>query len=140
MNTTTIHHGRNARPEAVERAEAGAKAWRAAGHAQRLASADHRDFYALAGDLTDTLAAVAGLAEVLAWQVAHYADGRPVCDDSQVVDPRERLDAAALDLHELAARARHAARSAHTFWSRISHIGLDDQPAAIAPGRAGVPR
>ncbi|AEA22311.1 hypothetical protein Psed_0029 [Pseudonocardia dioxanivorans CB1190] len=122
------HYDSDDRPEAVREVAAGAKAWRAAVHAQRTADPDHADFYAMTADLVDTLAAVAGLAEVLAWQVARYGDTRPVYDDSGVVDPRERLDAAALDLHELAACVRSADRVANTFWSRIGHIGVHDEP------------
>lgn len=144
MNTNSNHHDHDhddieadERAEAVRQADAGAQAWRAAVHAQGGATAEHGDFYAIAGELAYTLAAVAALAEVLAWQVAHYADAHPVYDDSRVVDPRERLDLAALDLHELAARAREAERSANTFWSRISHIGVDhgtDQSGEVATG------
>ncbi|ODU01351.1 MAG: hypothetical protein ABS81_20890 [Pseudonocardia sp. SCN 72-86] len=124
MNTHTSTHD-PATTEAVREAAAGAKAWRAAVRAQRTAEPDHADFYAMTADVVDTLAAVAGLAEVLAWQVAHYGDTRPVYDDSGVVDPRERLDAAAMDLHELAASLRSADRIANTFWSRVGHIGVD---------------
>ncbi|MBN9113495.1 MAG: hypothetical protein J0I34_32520 [Pseudonocardia sp.] len=124
MNTHNNNHDPDT-PEAVREAAAGAKAWRAAVRAQRTAEPDHADFYAMTADVVDTLAAVAGLAEVLAWQVAHYGDTRPVYDDTGVVDPRERLDAAAMDLHELAASLRSADRIANTFWSRIGHIGVD---------------
>ncbi|MBN9113696.1 MAG: hypothetical protein J0I34_33595 [Pseudonocardia sp.] len=125
MNTHTNDHDPDT-PEAVREARAGAKSWRTAVLSQRTAVPDHADFYAMTADVVDTLAAVAGLAEVLAWQVAHYGDTRPVYDDSRVVDPRERLDAAAMDLHELAACLRGADQVANTFWSRISHIGVDD--------------
>ncbi|GAY09634.1 hypothetical protein [Pseudonocardia sp. N23] len=124
MNTHTNTHDPDT-PEAVREAAAGAKAWRASVRAQRTAVPDHADFYAMTADVVDTLAAAAGLAEVMAWQVAHYGDTRPVYDDTGVVDPRERLDAAAMDLHELAASLRSAHRIANTFWSRISHIGVD---------------
>lgn len=129
MNTSTINHDPDSTPEAVREVAAGAKAWRAAVHAQRTAEPDHADLYAMTADLVDTLAAVAGLAEVLAWQVARYGDTHRVYDDSGVVDPLERLDAAALDLHELAARVRAADRVANTFWSRIGHIGVHVDPA-----------
>jgi hypothetical protein len=119
-------------PEAVREAAQGSKAWRAAVRAQRTAEPDHADFYAMTADVVDTLAAVAGLAEVLAWQVAHYGDTRPVYDDTGVVDARERLDAAAMDLHELAASLRNADRIANTFWSRIGHIGVDDSVTGAA--------
>ncbi|GAA4886395.1 hypothetical protein ACFQ34_21545 [Pseudonocardia benzenivorans] len=131
MNTQTNHYDdtdTDERPEAVRQAAAGARAWRATVHAQGTAQLDHADFYGIAGELTYTLAAVAALAEVLAWQVAGYGEGRPVYDDSRVVDPRERLDAAAADLHELAARVREADRVLNTFWSRISHIGVQTAP------------
>ncbi|MHA6795925.1 hypothetical protein ACVGVM_20765 [Pseudonocardia bannensis] len=145
MNTHTNHHDdTDDRPTAVRQAAAGAAAWRAVAHAQGTADADHSDFYAIAGELVDTLAAVAGLAEVLAWQVAGYADGRPVYDDSRAIDPRERLDAAAADLHELAARVREADRIVNTFWSRISHIGVQypagDRPNDRAEVSAAVAR
>lgn len=110
---------------AVRQAEAGAQAWRAVVHAQGTADPEHTDFYAIAAELVDTLAAVAALAEVLARQVEHYGDDRPVYDDSRVVDPYERLYAAAADMHELAVRAREADRVVNAFWSRISHIGVN---------------
>lgn len=130
MKTNSNHYDHDLddvdeRPKAVRQAAAGAAAWRAVAHAQGTGEADHSDFYAIAGELTYTLAAVSALAEVLAWQVGGYGDGRAVYDDSRVVDPRERLDAAAADLHELAARVREADRVVNTFWSRISHIGVD---------------
>ncbi|ODU04162.1 MAG: hypothetical protein ABS81_11605 [Pseudonocardia sp. SCN 72-86] len=131
MNTHTNTHDPDT-PEAVREAAAGAKAWRAAVRAQRTAEPDHADFYAMTADVVDTLAAVAGFAEVLSWQVAHYGDARPVYDDTGVVDPRERLDAAAMDLHELAASLRTADRIANTFWSRIGHIGVDDSASDSA--------
>ncbi|RTL61295.1 MAG: hypothetical protein EKK42_35560 [Pseudonocardiaceae bacterium] len=130
MNTYDNTHDPDT-PEAVREARAGAKAWRATVLAQRTAEPDHADFYAMTADVVDTLSAMASLAEVWAWQVAHYGDTRPVYDDSRVVDPRERLDAAAMDLHELAARLRSADQIANTFWSRISHIGVHDSDDSI---------
>ncbi|GAY12616.1 hypothetical protein [Pseudonocardia sp. N23] len=131
MNThTNTHIDDPDIPEAVREARAGAKSWRAAVLAQRTAVSDHADFYAMTADVVDTLAAVGSLAEVLARQVAHYGDNRPVYDDTRVADPRERLDAAAMDLYELAARLRSPDRIANTFWSRISHIGVHD-PADV---------
>lgn len=124
MSTDTSHD--DTRPEAVRETAAGAKAWRAAALAQRTAVPDHSDFYAITADMVETLSAMAGLVGVLAWQVATYGDTRAVYDDTRVVDPRERLDAATMDLHELAARLRSADRIAYTFWSRIGHIGVDD--------------
>jgi len=125
MRTTDTHHDTDDRPEAVREAAAGAKAWRAAVRAPRMAEPDHADFYAMAADIVDTLAALAGLAEVLGRQVARYGDTRPVYDDTRVFDPRERLDLAALDLNALASRLHGADRVVNAFWSRIGHIGID---------------
>lgn len=130
----TNTHDVDERPEAVRKAATGANAWRAVVHAQRTAEPDHSDFYAMAADIVDTLAALGGLAEVMAWQVAHYGDARPVYDDSRTFDPRERLDLAALDLRELAARMRDADRVVNAFWSRIGHIGVDESADERALG------
>lgn len=132
-----IKHEPEDRPEAVQRAETGAQAWRAVVHAQGTATADHADFYDLAGFLVDTLAAVESLARLLARQVARHADVQPdgqrVYDDSRTVDPRVRLHDAALDLGHLAQSAAHARGDADRFWSTISHIGVE----ATLPSSAG---
>ena len=127
-----IRHEPDDRPEAVRQADAGAQAWRAVVHAQGSATADHSDFYALAGHLVDTLAAVESLARLLAGQVARYGEGQPdgqrVYDDSRTLDPGVRLHDAALDLGHLAEAAAHARGDADRFWSAISHIGVEDAP------------
>ena len=142
------NHEPDDRPEAVQQADGGARAWRAVVHAQHGAAPDHADFYNLAGHLVDTFAAVESLAQLLADPVCSYADrqppGRRVYDDARAVDPRredprERLIDARCDLDQLAIAAGCALDVANRFWSTISHIGVEDDPAA---GRADgeVPR
>ncbi|MGD9525318.1 hypothetical protein [Pseudonocardia sp.] len=116
---------RDERPTAVVHAERGAQAWRAAEMAQRMTAPDHSDFYALAGELVDTLRAVEALAAVLAQQVAGYAAGRPVYDDSGVIEPRTRLRAGVLALAELRHGVAEGERAVNAFWNAISHIGVE---------------
>jgi len=132
-----ITHEPDDHPEAVQQADAGARAWRAVVHAQQSATADHSDFYDLAGHLVDTLAAVESLARVLAGQVAGYGDAQPagqrVYDDSRTVDPGLRLNDAVLDLGHLADAAAVARGDADRFWSAIGHIGVEDTPTSAGP-------
>lgn len=118
------------RPVAVRQAEAGAAAWREVVHAQRSATHKHADFYALAGSLAETLAAVRSLAGVLARQVATYGDGLAaglrVYDDSRAVDPRERLVEASVEAEAIAEALGAAEWSTQRFFSAISHIGVED--------------
>lgn len=127
MNEATEHEDR---PVAVRRAEAGAAAWREVVRAQQNAPADHGDFYALAGSLAETLAAVRSLAEVLARQVETYGDGLAaglrVYDDSRTVDPHERLVAASVDAEAIAEALGAAEWSTQRFFSAISHIGVEE--------------
>lgn len=116
------------RPQAVRHAEAGAVAWRTAVHAQRAASADHADFYALAGELVDTLESLQTLAGVLGRQVEGYGDGRSIYDDTRVVDPRDRLADAVLALAETRKDINRAVQRANRFWSAIGHIGVEVTP------------
>lgn len=115
-------------PPAARHAEAGAEAWQSAVHAQRSATPDHADFYALAAELVPTLYTLQDLANVLRRQVAGYAADRPIYDDTRTVDPSERLaeaaEALALTRDALAA----AQVSANAFWSAIGHIGVEDVP------------
>lgn len=124
MSSNDVHEPDN-RPDAVQRAETGAQAWRAVVHAQQAASPNHADFYDLAGYLVDALASIEALARTLARQVGRYADGRAVYDDTRTVDPGERLHDAALDLGHLAEAVAHAGRDVNRFWSAISHIGVE---------------
>jgi hypothetical protein len=118
------------RPAAVRHADAGAQAWRAAVHAQQVATPDHADFYSLAGTLVDTFAAVESLTRVLAAQIERYPDrlpiGRRVYDDTRTTDPRVRLNEALAALHDVARHARDGSEWANRFWSAIGHIGVED--------------
>lgn len=143
MNTQ-ISHEPDDRPEAVQRAETGAQAWRAVVHAQQSATPNHTDFYDLAGFLVDTLASVESLARALARQVARYGDVQPdgqvVYDDTRTVDPGVRLHDAALDLGHLVQSAADARRDVNRFWSAISHIGVEDTLTSDGPAEGEVPR
>jgi len=108
----------------VTHAEKGAQQWRAAARVQQSAEPDHSEFYALAGELVDTLRAIEALAGVLVRQVNGYADGRRLYDD-QGADPPARLRTAGLHAAELRQHAAAGERAANEFWSAISHIGLD---------------
>lgn len=114
-------------PTAVAYASKGAQAWRAAADEQRSAEPDHGDFYALAGELVDTLRTLEHFAGVLRGQVAGYADGRPVYDD-EGGDPRARLRSAGLHLAVVSHGVAEAERAANEFWSAIGHIGVRVQP------------
>ena len=109
---------------AVELAEAGAVAWRQVVHAKQTATPDHGDFYALAGELVDTLRSLEALAGLLARQVATYGQGRVLRDD-EGVDPAWRIAHAA----ELAGRVRDlvagSERLANQFWSEVGHVAVE---------------
>jgi hypothetical protein len=105
--------------EVVRRAEDGAAAWRDVVHVQTSAEPDHADFYALAGEMVDTLSAIESLAGVLTRQVARYGDGRAIYDDTRTVDPRERLMTAADELRSVR-DAAHIAQRAPTGSGRRS--------------------
>lgn len=100
-----------------------AEEWRTAVLRQRWATPDHSDFYAFGGELVDGLMAVQNLANVLRGQVAGYADGRRLYDDTYEIEPALRLAEAADDLAQLGAALGTAIRAANRFWSSIGHIG-----------------
>jgi hypothetical protein len=113
------------RSAAVANAEAGAQAWRTAVHAQQTATGDHADFYALAGEIVDTLRAMETLtAVVLRSQVAAYGQGRALYDD-EGADPAVRLAKAAAQVAATGQHLTDAQRSANRFWSAIGHIGVE---------------
>ncbi len=120
----------NERPEALRQADIGAQAWREVVHAQQSTTPRHADFYALAGAMVETLGVIESLALVLIGQVVGYADsqaeGECVYDDTRLVDPRERLDAAAGFLSALIGRVSSAAEAVNEFWSAIGHIGVEE--------------
>lgn len=113
---------------AVAHAEAGAEAWRAAGRHQLRAEADHADFYALAGEVVTTLAALDDLLRVLRSQVAGYAEGRPVYDDTGQVSVVRRLQGAVSAIEAAQTRLAQAHEAVNEFWSAIGHIGVEVQP------------
>jgi hypothetical protein len=126
MTTTNTPRGQSAdegRPHAVRRAEEGADAWRQVVHAQRPASPDHTDFYALAGEMVETLRVLDSLAGLMSGQVAGYSNGRDVYDDDGGT-PAHRLRAAVLALAETRHGIAVAERAANRFWSAIGHIGF----------------
>jgi hypothetical protein len=109
---------------AAAHAEKGAQQWRAAAVVQRSAEPDHAEFYALAGELVDTLRAIEALGGVPARQVDGYGAGRRLYDD-EGGDPRARLRTAGSHLAELRRLAAAAERAANDFWSAISHIAVE---------------
>lgn len=113
------------RSPALDRAAEGTDGWEQVVRHQRHATPDHADFYALAGEIVTTLHAFDDLAAVLAEQVATYAEGRPVYDDTRTVDPAARLAEATSLLHDTRTGVRAAAQAANRFWSAISHIGTE---------------
>jgi hypothetical protein len=130
MNTTNSLRGQRAedgRSHAVLRAESGADAWREVVHAQRVATPDHADFYALAGEMVETLRVLDSLVGVLAGQVAGYGGGRAVYDDESA-DPAYRLRSAVLALVVTRDELAQAERAANEFWSAIGHIGVEADP------------
>lgn len=122
MNTTGNDE---TRPAAVVAAEDASTRWADAAWSQRSATPDHADFYALAGELVATLHRMQDLTAVLGRQVAGYAEGRAVYDDSYEIDPRERLADAVADLALIREALELAYRQSNRFWSTIGHIGID---------------
>jgi hypothetical protein len=126
MNTPTNPYrpGDDERPEAVRQADAGSWAWHAVVHAQRTATLDHADFYALTGAVVDTLRALESLAGLLARQVGGYGEGRALYDD-EGGDPAVRLAEAARQVSVCGQHIAAAERAANRFWSAIGHIGVE---------------
>lgn len=112
---------------AAEAAERGARAWRAVVHEQLGAEPDHGEFYAIAGELVDTLRSLESLAGVLSRQVGAYGEGRLLRDD-EGQDLGWRLGSAL----EALATAREcligAERRVNRFWSAVGHIAVEDGP------------
>jgi hypothetical protein len=119
---------RDEQPSAVTYAESGAEAWRAAARHQLGAPADHADFYALAGCAVTALHALDDLFQVLGEQVAGYAAGRTVYDDTGHTTPRERLAEAAAEIDATRSGLHQAQSAANRFWSAIGHIGVEARP------------
>jgi hypothetical protein len=111
------------RSHAVLHAEKGATAWQAAADYQAGAAPDHAAFYALAGDLVDTLRALSAITWTLAIHTGRYDQGREVYDDENA-NPAHRLRAAVIALEEARRRIAQAERAANHYWSAIGHIGV----------------
>jgi len=109
---------------AVQHATNGAGSWRSAAHAQQSATPDHSDWYAITGEITDTLRCLATLASVFAQQINAYGDGRVLRDDAGA-DPAVRLVDARAFAYELRAHLDAADYVANRFWSEISHIAVE---------------
>jgi hypothetical protein len=118
----------NARTPALAQAETGAEAWRTAVRHQLRAPGVHADFYALAGAAVLTLHALDDLFRILDTQVAGYATGRPVYDDTGEIHPVERLHQARAEIDATRHGLHRAERAANGFWSAIGHIGIEAQP------------
>lgn len=128
MNDRRERRGAHERPHAVQRAEAGTEAWCEAVRAQLAAAPDHADFYALAGEMVQTLRALDSLAGVVVRQVMGYGAGRAIYDD-EGNNPAHRLRSAALALAEVRDGLGRAERAANQFWSAIGHIGVGSDSA-----------
>ena len=133
MNTTTDNTSREGGTDspdtAAGRAEHGTAAWEDAARLQRWATADHADFYALAGEIVATLYALDDLAQVLHRQVSRYRQGRRLYDDTHQVEPAARLTDAATELAGLLGQLQAAQVPANRFWSVIGHIGVEPADA-----------
>jgi hypothetical protein len=124
-NTHTSECPQQDRDTAVVCASAGTSGWEDAVRLQRWALPDHGAFYGLAGEIVSTLYALDDLVQVLHRQVAGYAHGRAVYDDTREVDPRVWLVEAAGELSRLLGQLAGAQHAASAFFSAIGHIGID---------------
>ncbi|MGD9531914.1 hypothetical protein [Pseudonocardia sp.] len=123
----SIHDDSSGRSAAVAHAEIGGDSWRSVAHAQRAATPDHSDWYAITGELVDTLRCLAAVASVLAQQAEGYGRGRVLRDDAGA-DPASRLvEAWSLGV-QLRAEIDIAERTANRFWSAIGHIAVEVGP------------
>jgi hypothetical protein len=114
------------RAAAIQHAIHGADAWRSVVHAQLAATSDHGDFYALAGEVVETLRCLESLAGLLTNQVASYGRGRTLRDDEAGHDPTERLAVASSWAGHLRHCCQQAERAANQFWSEVGHIAVEE--------------
>lgn len=122
MNTDT----NDGRPEALQRADDGAQAWRAVARSQRITTPDHGDIYALMSEVAETLRSLSALASILTLQVATYGRERTLRDDEPGHDPAERLAIASSWAAQLQHDLDRAEHSANRFWDEVGHVGLED--------------
>ncbi|MFC4950776.1 hypothetical protein [Pseudonocardia sp. GCM10023141] len=133
MNTRddNTSHDEDELSVAMMQSDRGAEAWRAVVRAQAVATPDHIDFYAVAGDMVATLRALEELAQILSRQVASYGDGRVLFDDGldrdtdSLATPQERLSLAARQISVAGKSIGMATWPANRFWSLIGHIGAE---------------
>ena len=118
-------HDNDGSTAAVQHATTGADSWRSAAYAQGPATPNHSDWYAIAGEMVDTLRCLSTLSTVLAQQIAGYGSGRVLRDDDPVVDPAERLSDSVRRAEWLRAHLSIAERSADDLWSLIGHIAVE---------------
>ena len=118
-------HDNDGHTAAVQHATAGAESWRSAVDNQQAAAADHSDWYAITGEVVDTLRSMAVLAATFASQVATYGRGRVMRDDEPGHDPAERLAIASSWAAQVQHDIDHAERTANRFWNEISHIAVE---------------
>ncbi len=128
-NEARTSHEPDGRSVAVRCADTGSRAWRQVLEAQRMAAPDHSDFYAVVGELVETLRNLDGLTGLLARQVADYpntmiAAGRRLYDD-EGANPEHRVRAAVLALAETRAALSAAERAATQLFAQLSHIGTE---------------
>lgn len=128
MNATPPTPADDERPLALVRAEEGTDAWSDVARYQRWTSPDHAGFYTLAGELVSTLHAFEDLTGVLVDQVAGYAIGRTLYDDTRGVDPAVRLTDALTQLRAARAGLRVTATAINEFWSSVGHVGVEVAP------------
>lgn len=110
---------------AVEQAERASRAWRSAVHAQASADPAHGEFYALAGELVDTLRTLESLTGVLARQVTGYGQGRVLRDD-EGGSPGARLADSTVLLGCAQRSLGLAGVALNEFWSQIGHVAVED--------------
>ena len=128
MSTTSGTPSPDERRPALVAAEAATEQWANVARLQRWATPDHADFYALAREIVATLHALDDMAHVLRQQVAGYAQGRTLYDDTRAVDPQARLTEAAVELGRLIEYVQAAQSPANRFWSAIGHVGVEVTP------------
>ncbi|OLT01439.1 hypothetical protein BJF90_32010 [Pseudonocardia sp. CNS-004] len=113
------------RPVAVVHAEIGGDSWRSVVHAQGAAAPDHSDWYAITGEVVDTLRCLSTLAGIFNRQVAAYGRDRVVRDDEPGHDPAERLAIASSWAAQLSHELDRTERTANMFWSEVGHIAVE---------------
>jgi hypothetical protein len=114
---------------AVDAAQRASEAWGEAVRLQRWADHPrHAEFYALAGEMVDTMRELSDLVSILRAQVREYGTTEGIYDDTRTVEPSTRLAYADDALDTLGHALTMADRAGNEFWSAIGHIGVEDAP------------